>query len=132
MRTNYFRKIFFYFTIIVLFAITGCKKDDEPTKTELITKEWRIISIDGESAYQYFDGEEVILKFETDGDFKITRFYDGDSETSVGKWNWEDKEELLEVEMDGEQVNWELYKLTTTEFWFFDTDEDELFKCESN
>jgi len=131
MKPVYLKSILFYSAIIVLFTIAGCKKEDEPTKSELLAKEWKIISVDGESVNEYFDEDEIFLKFETDGDFKITWIDDGDSEIETGNWNWQNNEELLEVNLDVESdpVSWELKKLTKTEFWFFDTDEDALFKC---
>jgi len=131
MKPVYLKSILFLSAIIVLFTIAGCKKEDEPTKSELLAKEWKIISVDGESVNEYFDEDEIFLKFETDGDFKITWIDDGDSEIETGNWNWQNNEELLEVNLDVESdpVSWELRKLTKTEFWFFDTDEDALFKC---
>jgi len=131
MKPVYLKSILFLSAIIVLFTIAGCKKEDEPTKSELLAKEWKIISVDGESVNEYFDEDEIFLKFETDGDFKITWIDDGDSEIETGNWNWQNNEELLEVNLDVESdpVSWELKKLTKTEFWFFDTDEDALFKC---
>lgn len=129
MKPSYLKSILFYSTILALFAITACKKEDEPTKSALLSKEWKIISVDGETVNEYFEEDEIFLKFEIGGVFKITWVYDGDSEIESGNWNWENNEVFIKVDLDGDVVNWELKKLTKTEFWFFDTDEDALFKC---
>lgn len=136
MKSNNPVRILFYSAIIVLFAFTGCKKDKEdkdPTKTELLCKEWKISTIDGQSVSDYLGSDEVILKFDTDGDFKITFYEQGDTETIVGEWVWKDNESEINITLDdepGKKIIFEVNKLTTTEFRFFDPDEDALFKCE--
>jgi len=79
------------------------------------------------SALEYFEGDEVTLKFETDLDFKITYTYQGETET--GKWKLGSNETNLEIQLITEKHIWNIEKLTANEFWFFDPVEDEHFKC---
>lgn len=128
MKPDNLKSILFYSSFILLIIISGCKKE-EPTNTELLCKEWKIISVDGESATEYFELDEVLIKFSTDGGFKITWISDGDEDINYGIWIWQNSEEKLDVELDFNEVEWELEKLTEDDFWFYDIDDDSHFKC---
>ena len=131
MKLNHLQRIIFYSTIVVLFAVSACKKDEEPapTKTELLSREWKIASINDSSVELQTVVDEVTIKFNPNGNCIITGTVGGVSNPETGSWNWTNNEEILKVNINQDQMNWELKKLTSTEFWFFDTKQQYNFKC---
>lgn len=110
--------------LITLVGFTGCKKDEdeEPTKTDLITKEWKVISIDGEPLLP--EDEEILLKFEVNGNLIVqSSDDDGQPVTQTIKWSWGANETTINVILYGEQLVWKLDKLTADALWFYDEDE---------
>lgn len=122
-------KFLLFVLVTVLFATTACdKEDDEPTKTDLIAKEWKIISIDGDPA----DEVEILLKFEVNGTLILQGIDDDDLPlTQTLKWSWAENETEIIITMFGEQIIWKLDKLTTDMLWIYDED-DTLIKMVPN
>jgi len=120
----------YYFIVILILAIAGCKKDSSSNNTALISQDWKISSLTGNSST--FGSNVGTLKFESDGDYffhfdKIT----GDWEEEEGKWNWENNEQTLEVTFFGSKIDWKIEKLTAKDFWFSEKS-GALLKCVLN
>jgi hypothetical protein len=122
-------KLLLFVLVTVLFATTACdKEDDEPTKTDLITKAWKVISIDGDPV----DEVEILLKFEVNGNLILQSIDDdGESFTVALNWAWAENETKINISMFGEQLIWKLDKLTTDILWIYD-EEDSLIKLVPN
>jgi len=126
------RSLLFAAAVVIMLNFNSCGKyDDGPSfslksKTARLTGEWEIITVDGDID---LGDEEIILEFEKEGDFKITNDYGSYSYSYEGEWAWEDKKETIEITMDGNQTEWEVKRLTNSEFWFEDEDRN-LFECE--
>ena len=112
--------------LITLVAFTGCKKDEdeEPSKTDLITKEWKLISIDGETENDEY--ESLTITFETNGDLIIKATGEGTTLSQTAKWSWGTNETTINVLIYGEQLVWKLDKLTADALWFYDEEESFL------
>ena len=114
-------------TAVVVFNFTSCKYEDGPsislrTKKSRLTGEWEAKWLDGTA----IDDGSVILEFEKDGDFVYTASYSyygySSSYSYKGEWNWEDDKQSVEIEIDGEKIEWEITRLTNKELEFEDED----------
>ena len=129
MKTNLTFKTILFSMFLALFVINGCEKEnDEPTKTDLIAKEWKVISVDGDLV----DEEEILLKFEVNGNLILQSIDDdGQPVRLTIKWSWTENETKIIISMSGEQLIWKLDKLTTDLLWVYD-EEDSLIKLKPN
>jgi len=123
--------------LVIFLNMTSCSTYDEGPAFSLRTKkarltngEWEVVKIAKES----LDDGSIVMEFEKDGDFEITveysyyGYYSFDY-TATGEWEWEDGKEVIEIDMDGSQMEWKIKKLTNDELWFEDEDDD-LWECE--
>lgn len=114
---------------IVLLTFAGCSKEEEepiPTNTDLLTKEWNVLSIDGET--EGFGS--ISLKFEKSGMLVIeVTDDDGEPFSQTVQWEWGTNETTIEVLFLGEELIWVVDKLTADAFWFYD-EEESFFKLE--
>jgi hypothetical protein len=124
--------------LVILFMlaifISSCKKDEknELSRTELLTREWNVTSIDGQSVLDYAGLDTLLIKFESDGDIKMTWKYAGESMTFAYSWSWKDNENTLQIIDGSDTYDWVVEKLTLNEFWFNDSSDQTMFKCSSN
>lgn len=128
MKTNLTIQTVLFSMLIAFFALTGCDKeeDNEPSKTDLIIKEWKVISIDGDPV----EDEEILLKFEVNGNLIVqSSDDDGQPVTLTIKWSWGANETTINVLFYGEQLVWKLDKLTADALWLYD-EEESFFKME--
>ncbi|MFH1121008.1 MAG: hypothetical protein V1775_14415 [Bacteroidota bacterium] len=130
--TQISNKLMLAAAVVICLNFSSCKKyEDGPmfslmSKTARLTGEWEIVKIDGE---RIDDGVSIILEFEKDGDFKSTYSYDSYSYSSEGEWEWASGKESVEITLDGEKIEFEISRLTNSEFWFEDEDNEE-YQCE--
>ena len=123
-------------TIVTILNFQSCKKyDDGPgfslrSVTKRLTGEWEVTDIQG---LANIDGE-ITLEFDKDGDFKITSeinysYYGYSynySNTENGEWSFEDGKRTIELEFDnGDSEEFDINRLTNSEFWFEDEDNRE-------
>jgi hypothetical protein len=102
---------------IIGIMVTGCKKDEQPTQTELLCKEWRIVHtyVEVQSVLTEFSmGFEMTLKFTTDKQ----AVFSSNNQTETATWSWANGEKSLNFQTSGGQLNWEVQKLTDNEFWY--------------
>ena len=132
MKSINFKKILFYSLIILLFIIVGCKKDkdNQTTKTEILSRVWKINSIEGNSTI--FGAVGGTLKFQSTGDYEFnwTKVVGG-WEQEEGKWNWYNNEETLQIDLMGSKEDWRINKLTVENFWFVE-ERGAIIKCVPN
>ncbi|MEX0966719.1 MAG: lipocalin family protein [Bacteroidia bacterium] len=116
-------------TAAILFNLQACKKyEDGPgftlrTPEGRLEGEWELTKVDSNSLLGFFDG--VVVEFEKDGDLDITLTYLYTyygysipySYTYSGDWEFEDDKETLVLEIEGEEMEWEILKLTKDELW---------------
>jgi hypothetical protein len=129
MKTNLKIKTILFSMLITLVAFTGCKKDEdkEPSKTDLLVKEWNVISIDGSGEFDDFDALE--LKFEANGNLTVKATEGSASFSQNAKWSWGTNETTINIVIESDQLVWKLDKLTADALWFYDEDES-YFKLE--
>jgi hypothetical protein len=125
------KKIFVAASLAALLGSTGCKKyEDGPSlslasKKARLTGEWEVDEIANDPIT---DGD-IVLEFESNGDFSFTYEYGTYSYSYSGDWEWGNSKESVEVTIDGFKSEWEILRLTNQEFWFEDEDNDE-WQCE--
>ena len=93
--------------VAALVVVTSCKKDDEPSKTDLLTgKSWyetkSEISYKGVKTSVPVDDceKDDILKFVKEGTYNATigaDDCDGGESTETGKWSWQNGEKTLRL-----------------------------------
>jgi hypothetical protein len=133
MKSISLKQILFYSVIITLFIIIGCKKDsndNQTSKTELLSRVWKISSIEGSS--DFFGTIGGTLQFYTTGDydFKFTKPVGG-WEQEEDKWNWYNNETILQVVFYGSKEDWTVTNLTKENFWFVE-EGGAIIKCVPN
>ncbi|RLD41838.1 MAG: hypothetical protein DRI86_12700 [Bacteroidetes bacterium] len=122
---------------VIMLTFSSCKKyEDGPlislrSKTARLTGEWKIVETTSTEALI----KELTFEFKKDGDFSMTvpYTYTGESfaVTVDGKWEWIDSKESLKIEVEDNETEWEILRLTNSEFWFKDEDNLE-YKCEKD
>ena len=130
LQLKFSRELICYSIVVFILVVTGCKKDSGSNNTSLLSQEWKISSLSGNSST--FGSNVGTLKFESDGDYffhfdKIV----GGWEEEEGKWNWENNEQTLEVTLFGSKIDWKIEKLTAKDFWFSEKS-GALLKCVLN
>lgn len=114
------KRILLYSSIIVLFTITGCKKDSEQSKTELLCHEWKLAHILGQDGSEFIEVEfdfEITLKFDKDNHVTGSTTFDGEYETDTNVWQWMDDENTIRIGSNGDHEDWDVQKLTNHELW---------------
>ncbi len=112
-------------TLVVVINFSSCKKyDDGPslslrTKKSRLAGEWEVVEINGQS--QSNSGYDMIWEFEKDGDFKFTYEYGSYSYSMSGDWEFESDKEVLELQLDGDNVEFDIKRLTNKELWLEQT-----------
>ena len=136
LRQN--KKLMLVGALAILLNVSSCSKYEDGPMFSLKTKisrltgvDWEVIEVDN---VDVSNGYKMILDFDKDGDFTITSSYPSgygyDYDYSItGEWQWEDGKETIELELDGETIEWEILRLTKDEFWFEDEDRQEWI-CE--
>ena len=120
-------------TLVTILNFQSCKKyDDGPgfslrSVTNRLTGEWEVVDIDGDAIG---NSGTLTMEFDKDGDFKATSeysYYGTSYSYSVnGEWSFEDGKETIELDYDqGESEEWDIKRLTNSEFWFEDEDNTE-------
>lgn len=132
MNTNLKRNFSFMATTVILLNITSCGKyEDGPafslrSKEGRLVGEWEVVDIDGSSGIA-LSGIDITMEFENDGDAEITYTYNyygfPYSESYDGEWEWEDDKGAISFEYeDGEDIEFEIKRLTNDELWLEDED----------
>jgi hypothetical protein len=119
--------------ILVMLAImlTGCNKDkeDELSKTELLSRSWNVTSVDGQTVQTYSGLDAIQIEFESNGEMKFTALFSGASISVQYTWNWNNNEQTITFSDGTDSMEWNVQKLTAEELWFMDTAEQVVFKC---
>ncbi len=137
MKKGTSQKLLLAAAVVTILNFSSCSKyEDGPsftlkTKMSRLAQEWEVVMLGNEP----MDNDtKLYLEFEKDGDFKAkyTYIYDNQPTTYVysGEWEWDDSKETIEVVIDNEMLEWKVMRLTNSELWFKDQDND-LWKCES-
>lgn len=130
VKTN--KKLMLAAAVVIILNFSSCKKyEDGPvfslkTKTARLTGEWEVVQIDNEKP---IDGGKVLLEFDKDGDFSLSIKYGTYSYSYDGEWEWVSGKESIEVDLDGETIEWDVLRLTNDELWLEDEDNNE-WECE--
>ena len=75
------KRLLYIFTIAVL-ALTGCKKENQPTLKDKICGEWRGVDLTADAG--------IYIEFSSNGTFELYQKLEGDSfELRRGQWNLE-------------------------------------------
>lgn len=119
-------KLLMALTVIVVFNFTQCKYEDGPkislrTKTSRLTGEWEVVKVDNER----ITGNTFTMEFEKGGDFTWSYNYGGVSYSYHGEWEWEDGKETIDLTVDGENMEFDVKRLTNDELWFEDNENSE-------
>lgn len=135
MNINKNKKLLLAMAVVIMLNFNSCKKyEDGPrfslkTKTSRLVGEWEVIKIDGEN----FQDDNLYLEFDKGGDFTATYEYKYSGTTYKysyeGSWEWDSKKEVIEVDLEGENLEWEVLRLSKDELWFEDEAND-LWECE--
>ena len=118
--------------VIIILSFSSCKKYEDGPRLSLKSKKARLVGewevVDVENARGFEDGS-IILEFDKDGDFTFSYEFFGYDYSFDGDWEWEDNKEVIQVEIDNSNTEWEIMRLTNSEFWFEDEDNN-LWECE--
>ncbi|MPL99801.1 hypothetical protein SDC9_46022 [bioreactor metagenome] len=132
MKHNYSQKLLVAACIVTTLNFVSCGKYEEGPEFSIIPKkarltgEWEVVKV---GDYNTDPSVSVILDFEKDGDFDYTYEYgSGYNYGYSGEWEWEDHKEIIEVELDGYVMDWEVLRLTNDELWF--EYDNEVWECE--
>ncbi|MEX0966979.1 MAG: DUF5004 domain-containing protein [Bacteroidia bacterium] len=116
-------------TAAILFNFQACKKYEEgpgftlKTPKGRLTGDWELVATDPPSGA---DLPDLSMEFEKDGDFTMRgsiSYYGMPFPFSVnGEWEFDDKKETLLLEVDSEETEWQINKLTSDELWVEDED----------
>lgn len=120
MGTINFKRILLYSSIIALFTITGCKKDSESTKTELLCQEWELAHFLVQDESDLIEVEidfEMTLNFDLDNHVIASSTYDGENETETNVWQWINDENTIRIGTNIDHEDWDVQKLTNQELW---------------
>ena len=118
-------------TFVIMFNFSSCKKyPDGPafslrSKTARLTGTWKIVDGIDDS-----EGVDVYYVFKKNNDFEFKYTFNGQEYTVSGDWSWGDGKETVIIDPDDfEKVELTILRLTNSEFWFKDEDNDE-YKAE--
>jgi hypothetical protein len=137
LRQN--KKLMLVGALAILLNVSSCSKYEDGPMFSLKTKISRLTSVDWEVVEMgnndISQGTKVILDFDKDGDFTFSYSYPSEyggnySYSIHGEWEWEDGKSSIQVEIEGESVEWEILRLTKDEFWFEDEEKNE-WVCEA-
>ncbi|HNX44291.1 MAG TPA: hypothetical protein PLJ84_11405 [Bacteroidales bacterium] len=145
MKTLKRTATFLCLTAILFLVPAACEKnsddDKEQTKTELLCREWKVVSIGGLSANYECECDETLMSFKSDGKFSMIFKLDGaviEDESFDGQWEWQVQDEsvTLEFQYFSEEEGWvtgftilDIQQLTKDYLWFIFADDDEVYKC---
>ncbi|MFZ9777405.1 MAG: hypothetical protein ACO3CI_03625 [Schleiferiaceae bacterium] len=103
--------------------IWGCGKyEDGPavslaSKNNRLCREWELDMYDGQP---YTDGD-LYFEFEKDGAFTATSSYTYGSQTYQytfnGTWQWTEGKESVIIDLQGDMLDFQLTRLTSSELW---------------
>lgn len=104
--------------------VLGCSKYEDGPSFSLVSKnnrlcrEWELDKIQGRPVT---DGE-LVFEFEKDGDFLFTysyTYYNGSSYSyaQVGTWEWVQGKESVIIQLQGDMLNMDISRLTSSELW---------------
>ena len=115
-------------TIVIILNFTQCKYEDGPsfslrTKTARLVGKWRVMSIDHEN----FSNEiQIEMEFDRSGDFDFTygySYYGYSYQYSYdGDWEWKSNKEIIDVNLDSDNIEFEVKRLTDKDLWFTDSE----------
>ncbi len=117
MRINSNVSLFLIIPIVSLILMSGCKKDEQPTQTELLCHEWRIVhtySEDQTNLIEFNIGFEMTLNFTANKQAVVS----SNNQTETGAWSWASGEKSIIIQTSSGQINMEVQKLTDQEFWY--------------
>ena len=129
-------RTFMYAAVMVLLiSFTSCGKyEDGPgfslaSKTSRLTGVWDVVKTDAE--FDLSEGD-LSFEFEKEGDFTL-RYNSGNySDKDEGDWEWSSDKEVIEVTNSNDVTeDWEVLRLTNSEFWFEDENKD-VWECEKD
>lgn len=131
------KNLFLLASIAIVLNFSSCGKyEDGPnfslrTKKSRLAGEWEVVKLDGSDLDP---GMDINLEFDKNGDFEFSFKYSymgyNVEDSYSGKWEWSDKKESVLIDVDGDEMEWEIKRLTNDEFWFEDEDNIE-YKCEA-
>jgi len=128
--------------ILVMVGMSGCKYPEGPflsiqTREGRVAKKWEVIMATdsaGEDISNNFD--EAEFDFEEDGEAEATLEVLGIPVEFEGDWNLDNDDTVLELELEQKTTNvplnknYEILRLTRTEFWLRDQDNDTELRLE--
>lgn len=147
MKSLKLTTVFFFLAAFLFLIPAACDKnsnDDEAnlTKTEMLCREWKIITIGGVSSNEECDCDETVIYFNSNGNWGLTFKSNNQvlTDQSVsGSWKWEVQDESVRLEFQyySEEEGWitqatimDLQQLTGDSLWFyFVDDEGDIYKC---
>ncbi|MBP6311779.1 MAG: hypothetical protein KA408_05885 [Flavobacteriales bacterium] len=136
MTTKYNLPLLALFSLILLLAVTACKKyDDGPaisltSRTERVANTWVIdqATADGNNVTSDFDN--YVLTLTSDGDATLLATYtvfgaDFTFDTN-GTWNFQnsDEELVMDFENDAADGTYQIRRLTETQLWLRQVGDD--------
>ncbi len=128
--------------ILVMVGMSGCKYPEGPflsiqTREGRVAKQWEVIMATdsaGEDISNNFD--EAEFGFEEDGEAEATLEVLGIPVEFEGEWDLDNDDTVLELELEQKTTNiplnknYEILRLTRTEFWLRDQDNDTEIRLE--
>ncbi len=126
MKTKMYLRSAVALAAVASLSLSSCGKyEDGPgfslrTKTARLTGEWEVSKMAGQDVLSILG--DITMEFEKEGDFTMTFSSAGYSASQEGDWEWIDSKEAIEIDMDGEKTEFEVKRLTNSEFWFEDED----------
>ena len=133
MKTKMFKSLLLASAIMIVLLTGGCNKEEEdkPSNTELLTREWNIVSVDGTTVLEGLGVDAATLNFATNGDLEMSVTYEGSTISVTVEWQWINGETAIKINDGTDTYDWTLEKLTADDFWFTDTSDGTYYKCEA-
>lgn len=108
------------YLVLILLALTGCKKYEEGPAISLRSKEARLCQewktdnyLQNGESYIFF--VEQYWNINKDGTMEMTTIYDeNDEATDTYSWRWVDNKESIEIQFSVEKKNHAFYPLKST------------------
>lgn len=112
-------------------SLVSCKKDDDPTKKEMLTgKNWKLtgwtidpaLPVIGSNFYNQLNAcfKDDLTKFSTDGkitfDEGATKCQVSDPQTTTGTWALSTDEKTVSITSDGETTSYTIVSLSSSKF----------------
>lgn len=126
-----------FFAAVLALGFASCKKDDEKTKTELLTAstwaqeefyfEYNGIKKDATDEFMDACDKDNRYTFSKDAVYKVkvgADDCDGTESDGTGVWSWKENETILSTTIDGQIEEYEIMSINASEYkvlWFEET-----------